>query len=118
METALIIAVIILPTAFYFLGAYVQRSGDLATIELYKTEIDRLTEANQSLIGSLYHRIGYAPKQAAVPSSIPFEQTIPGEEQPEERKPHGLPDIFKRREQAFADELESEREKARRAQAG
>lgn len=108
METALIIAVIaciILPTAFYFLGAYVQRSGDFATIELYKAEIARLTEANQSLIGSLYHRIGFKPERKTEPTVETPDRAQPNNSiDDKEHKAEGFPDLMKRREVAFAED--------------
>lgn len=115
METALIIliiACIVLPLAAFLAGRHEQKATDETLIDHYKTEIARLQQSEDDLRQSLYHRIGFKPERKTTPADTP---EVPAEEQPEERKPHGLPDIYRRRERAFAEDLESEKQRAARA---
>jgi hypothetical protein len=102
METALIIAVIILPIAAYALGRFTQHKDDEKMFVHYRAEISRLQTSEDDLRGSLYHRIGYQPQPKVETSSIPDRAQPNNSVDDKNHKAEGFPDLFRKREEAFA----------------
>lgn len=101
--TALLNAVIIV---LAFVG------GFYLAKRMYSEDIQRLTQQNKDLIGSLYHRIGYAPPvlkstEAIKQMTDALKQSETATEPEAPPRPsivtpvNAFPDLFQRRQDAF-----------------
>jgi hypothetical protein len=99
MEIAALITALGVFAAFVA-GFYLAKTLLNSEIQRSTNEIQRLTQQNADLVGSLYHRIGYAP-QLNHDKQEPRTEPDVEDARVAAAKSHGYVDFFELRQQAF-----------------
>jgi hypothetical protein len=94
--------------ALVIVGAFV--GGFYLGKKQFTDVVTRLTQQNNDLLGSVFHRIGFKPEKVekTEPSTpltfppTPLTNADTADDQPQPKPVNGFPDLFARRNEAFA----------------
>jgi uncharacterized protein YneF (UPF0154 family) len=94
--------------ALVIVGAFV--GGFYVAKKQFTDVVTRLTQQNNELLGSVFHRIGFKPEKVekTEPSTpltfppTPLANADTDDDQPQPKPVNGFPDLFARRNEAFA----------------